>query len=164
MHSSKASVDSFQGLLSNFATVGPGQLGDHHPQSGSPPQGIFQTETVNLSDPSTNPSDEDPGCTHSLETSAPMDINQSRLRLKMHTCYNCSDKGHLSHDCLKTQKQRVHLTVLSDIDTMGLMANAIGEAMDAKEVAKKTKQVNDEGRGKRIFRLVNGETHALFDQ
>ena len=35
--------------------------------------------------------------TPTLDTPVPMDINQSRSRPGMCTCYNCSDKGHLSH-------------------------------------------------------------------
>src|SRR5882724_9707271 len=34
--------------------------------------------------------------TPTLDTSVPMDIDQSRPRPKMHTCYNCGNKGHLS--------------------------------------------------------------------
>jgi len=36
-----------------------------------------------------------PAITHTLDTSTPMDINQSWPRPKMCSCYNCSDQGHL---------------------------------------------------------------------
>ena len=38
------------------------------------------------------------------DTLAPMDIDQSKCNQETHTCYNCDEKGHLSHHCPKFSK------------------------------------------------------------
>ena len=52
--------------------------------------------------------------TPTLDTSVPMDIDQSRPRPKMCTCYNCGNKGHLSCVFPKPWKQRICLTKLAE--------------------------------------------------
>ena len=72
IHPRPPSADSLQGLLPDLATIGIGQLEDSLAQSGPPPSGICQTETVNLSNLNENASDTDPShhphsrhlCTH----------------------------------------------------------------------------------------------------
>ena len=80
--------------------------------------------------------------TPTLDASVPMDIDQSRPRLKMCTCYNCSDKHHLSHICSKAQKQRIWSTESAEMDIKSLMAEAVMAVMDARDVAKKAKKAN----------------------
>src|SRR5882724_1017079 len=117
IHPGPPSADSLQGLLQDIITIRLGQLDDSHVQSGPPPLGIFQAEAVNLSNPNADPSDVDLSC-----PSTPMDINQSQPRPKIHTCYNCGDKGHLSHVCPKPQKQRIWLDDSAKGDIKSIVA------------------------------------------
>ena len=80
---------------------------------------------------------------HTPDTSMPMDIDQSRPRPKMCTCYNCSEPGHLSHTCTKPRKQRIQLTTLAKTDIKSLVAEAVAAAMDAREVANKAEQAKE---------------------
>src|SRR5882672_8934317 len=69
-----------------------------------------QTSQVQL------PQMQTPTAIHTPDTSVPMDINQSRPRPKMHTCYNGGEPGHLSCTCMKPQKQRIQLATSAKID------------------------------------------------
>src|SRR5882672_2968217 len=82
-----------------------------------------------------------PVAIHMPDTSVPMDINQSRPRPETHTCYNCSEPGHLSHACMKPQKQRIWSATLAETDIKSLVAEAV--AMDVREVSKNTKQAKE---------------------
>ena len=84
-----------------------------------------------------------PMARHMPDTSVPMDINQSRPRPEMCTCYNCSEPGHLSHACTKPQKQRIWLTTSAEMDIKSLVAEAMTVAMDVREVSKKAKQAKE---------------------
>ena len=98
-----------------------------------------------------------PATTPTLDTPVPMDIDQSRSRPKTCTCYNCGDKGHLSHVCLKLWKQRIQSTELAETDIKNLMAEAVAAVMDARDIAKKAKkadkvkQARDLGKAKGDF-------------
>jgi len=72
-----------------------------------------------------------------------MDINQSQPRPKIHTCYNCGDKGHLSHVCLKPQKQRIWLDDSAKGDIKSIVAEAVAVTMDARELANKAEQAKE---------------------
>jgi len=65
------------------------------------------------------------------DTLAPMEIDQSKHKQETHTCYNCDEKGHLSHHCLKPQKQWIHLAEPNEVDIKGLVAEAVAAVMDA---------------------------------
>ena len=92
-----------------------------------------------------------PASTHTLDTSVPMDISQSRHQLEMHTLYNCSNKGHLLYICLKPQKQRIGSNISSDVDIKGLIAEAIAVAEDVRDVAKKNEQDKESGKVEEDF-------------
>src|SRR5882724_5253216 len=64
------------------------------------------------------------------DTLTPMDIDQSKRKQETHTCYNCGEKGHLSHHCLKPQKQWIRLAEPNDINIKGLVAEAVTAVMD----------------------------------
>src|SRR5882724_12105060 len=107
-----------------------------------------------------SPQMQTPVITHTLDTS-PMDINQSQPRPKTCTCYNCSDEGHLSCVCLKLWKQRIQSAKSAEGDIKSIIAKAVAAAMDARELANKAEEAKCIWRKpKRIFRLVNGETHT----
>jgi len=69
-----------------------------------------------------------------------MDIDQNKHRPETHSCYNCNEKGHLSQQCLKPQKQQVWSVELSETDLKSLVAKAVAAAMDAREVKKKAEE------------------------
>src|SRR5882724_1354130 len=71
------------------------------------------------------------------DTSAPMDIDQSKCKQETCTCYNCDEKGHLSHHGLKPQKQQIHSAKLNEVDIKGLVAEVVAAVMDARDAAKK---------------------------
>src|SRR5882724_4452604 len=71
------------------------------------------------------------------DTSAPMDIDQSKCKQETCTCYNCDEKGHLSHHGLKPQKQQIHSAKLYEVDIKGLVAEVVAAVMDAQDAAKK---------------------------
>jgi len=54
-----------------------------------------------------------------------------------HTCYNCDEKGHLSHHCPNPQKQWIHSAEPNKVDIKGLVPEAVTAAMDAQDSAKK---------------------------
>jgi len=58
----------------------------------------------------------------------------------MCTCYNCGDKGHLSHVCPKPQKQRIQLTKLAETDIKSLIAEVVSAAMDVRDIAKRAEK------------------------
>src|SRR5882672_7262974 len=97
------------------------------------------------------PQTQTPAITHMIDTSIPMDINQSQPRPETHTCYICSDQGHLSCACLKPQKQRIWSTLPPDVDIMGLVAQAMEVAMDAREMVKKAEQAKESGKTEEDF-------------
>src|SRR5882724_6166673 len=66
-----------------------------------------------------------------------MDIDQRKCKQETCTCYNCDDKGHLSHYCLKPQKQQIHLAEPNEVNIKGLIAKVVTAAMDAQDAAKK---------------------------
>jgi len=78
--------------------------------------------------------------THTLDTSAPMDIDQSQPRSEMCTGYNCSDKGHLSHVFPKPWKKRIWLANSAEGDIQSIIAEAISADMDTREPANKAEQ------------------------
>src|SRR5882672_10665129 len=98
------------------------------------------------------------------DTLVPMENDQSQPRPEMHTCYNCGKHSHLSCTCTKPRKQNIWSTTSAKTDIKSLMAKAIAAVMDAREVATKAKQAKDPERWRQIFRKVNGETHAPFNQ
>ena len=71
------------------------------------------------------------------DTSAPMDIDQSKHKQETHTCYNCDEKGHLSHHCPKPWKQQIFSAEPNEINIKGLVVEAVAAAMDARDAAKK---------------------------
>src|SRR5882724_8160734 len=83
-----------------------------------------------------------------------MDIDQSKRKQETHTCYNCEEKGHLSHHFPKPWKQCIRLAEPNKVKIKGLIVEAVTAAMDARDTVKKA-----EG-PKRVFRQVDGETHA----
>ena len=98
----------------------------------TPQSRIHQDEAVNPSNMNSDCSDADLAITHTLDTSMPMVINQSQPRPKMHTCYNCSDKGHLLCACPKPQKQRMSSADSAEGDIKNIVAEAVTAAMDSK--------------------------------
>ena len=66
-----------------------------------------------------------------------MDIGQSKHKQETHTCYNCDEKGHLSHYCPKPQKQWIHSAKSNEVNIKGLVAKVITAVMDAQDAAKK---------------------------
>ena len=66
-----------------------------------------------------------------------MDIDQSKCKQETCTCYNCDEKGHLSHHGLKPQKQQIHSAKLNEVDIKGLVAKVVAAVMDAQDAAKK---------------------------
>ena len=92
-----------------------------------------------------------PAVTHTLDTSAPMDIYQSWCRPEMCTCYNCGDKGHLSCVCQKPQKQRIWLANLAEGDIKSIVAEDVAAAMDTRELANKSEQAKDSEKAKQDF-------------
>ena len=71
-----------------------------------------------------------------------MDIDQSKCKQETHTCYNCDEKGHLSHHCQKPQKQQIHLAKSNEVDIKGLVAKVVTAAMmDIQVAAKKVEGV-----------------------
>src|SRR5882724_8737337 len=66
-------------------------------------------------------------------TLAPMDINQSKHKQETHTCYNCDEKGHLLHHCLKPWKQQIHLAEPNQVNIKGLVAGVVATVMDAQD-------------------------------
>ena len=65
------------------------------------------------------------------DTSAPMDIDQSKCKQETHTCYNCEEKGHLSHHFQKPRKQWIHSADPNKVNIKGLVAEVVTAAMDA---------------------------------
>ena len=61
----------------------------------------------------------------------------------MHTWYNYSNKGHLSHACLKPWKQRIQSADLAKGDIKSIIAEAVTAALDARELANKSEQVKE---------------------
>jgi len=102
--------------------------------------------------------------TQTLDTSIPMDIDQNQPRPAICICYNCGDKGHLAHTCLKPQKQRIWLTKATKVDLKSIIAEAVTAAMDVRDMAKKTEQAKSQRKLRRIFRQFNGEAHFPFYQ
>src|SRR5882672_1780788 len=89
------------------------------------------------------PQMQNPAAIHMPDTSVPMDIDQSRPRPEMHTCYNCGEPGHLSHTCTKPRKQKIWSATSAETDLKSLVAEAIAMAMDTREVAKKAEQAKE---------------------
>jgi len=76
------------------------------------------------------------------DTLAPMDIDQSKCKQETCTCYNCDEKGHLSHHFLKPQKQQICLAEPNEVDIKGLVAKVVTAAMmDIQVAAKKVEGV-----------------------
>src|SRR5882672_344255 len=96
---------------------------------------------------------------HMPDTSVPMYIDQSQPRPETCTCYNCGEPVHLSHACMKPWKQRIQSTIPANADIKILLAEAMAEAMDAREAIKKLSKPRSQKRQRQIFRTVNGETH-----
>src|SRR5882672_3082380 len=84
-----------------------------------------------------------PAAIHMPDALVPMDIEQSRPRPETCTCYNCSEPGHLSHTCMKPQKQRIRSATLAEMDIKSLVAEALAAAMHVREVAKKGEQAKE---------------------
>ena len=66
-----------------------------------------------------------------------MDIDQSKCKQETRTCYNCEEKGHLSHHCPKPWKQWIRSAEPNEINIKGLMAEVVAAAMDARDAVKK---------------------------
>ena len=66
-----------------------------------------------------------------------MDIDQSKCKQETCTCYNCDEKGHLSHHCLKPWKQWIRSAESNEVNIKGLVAEAVTAVMDARDAAKK---------------------------
>jgi len=75
--------------------------------------------------------------TPTLDTSTPMDIDQSKHKQETRTCYNCEEKGHLLCHCPKPQKQWIHSAEPNEVDIKGLIVEVVAEAMDARDAVKK---------------------------
>src|SRR5882724_5228039 len=75
-----------------------------------------------------------------LDTSAPMDIDQNKHRSETHSCYNCNEKGHISRHCPKPRKQQIRSTESTELDLKSLLAEAVVAAMDAREIGKKAEE------------------------
>jgi len=84
-----------------------------------------------------------PVAIQTLDTPVPMDIDQNCSRPDTCICYNCGDKGHLSHTCLKLQKQQIRSTALAKVDLKRIIAKAVMAAMDVRDVANKAKQAKE---------------------
>src|SRR5882672_1570989 len=89
------------------------------------------------------PKTQTPAAIHVPDTSVPMDIDQSRPRPKMRTCYNCGEPSHLSRTCTKPRKQKIQSATSAETDLKSLVAEAVAAAMDAREVAKKAEQAKE---------------------
>src|SRR5882724_4285655 len=100
---------------------------------------LTQTQTPQTQTPQT----QTPMAIHMPDTSAPMDIDQSRPRPETRTCYNCGEPGHLLHTCTKPWKQRIRSTVSAETDLKSLVAKAMAAVMDAREVTKRAKQAKE---------------------
>src|SRR5882724_10257566 len=105
-----------------------------------------------------------PTTIQTLDTHVPMDINQNRLRPEMFICYNCSNKGHLSHTCPKPQKQRIQSTASAEMDIKSIIARQSQWRWMQGMWSKRLNKTRSQGRLKRIFRIVNGKTHTPFNQ
>ena len=68
-----------------------------------------------------------------------MDINQSKHKQETRTCYNCEEKGHLWHHCLKPWKQQIGLAEPNEIDIKGLVVEAVTAVMDTRDTARRWK-------------------------
>src|SRR5882724_9723801 len=80
------------------------------------------------------------GCnkaTPTPDTSTPMDIDQRKCKQEPCTCYNCEEKGHLSHHCPKPRKQWICSAEPNEIDIKGLLVEAVAAVMDARDAVKK---------------------------
>ena len=80
-----------------------------------------------------------------------MDIEQSQPRPETCTCYNCGDKGHLSHVCLKPQKQRIQSADLAEGDIKSFVAKAVAAPMDTGELANKAEQAKESEKANKDF-------------
>src|SRR5467141_243262 len=89
------------------------------------------------------PQTQTPAAIHMPDTLVPMDIDQSRPRPEMRTCYNCGEPSHLSRTCTKPRKQKIRLATLTETDLKSLVAEAVATVMDAREVAKKAEQAKE---------------------
>src|SRR5882672_2511206 len=117
-------------------------------QPGPPPLRIHQAKAVNpltwmQTSQAQLPQTQTPVAIHTPDTSVPMDIDQSQPRPKTHTCYNCSEPGHLSCACTKPWKQNIQLATSAKTVIKSLVAEAVAAAMDVREVSKKAKQAKE---------------------
>ena len=81
-----------------------------------------------------------PTTTQTLDTSAPMDIDQNKHRLETRRSYNCNEKGHISRHCPRPRKQQIRSTESTELNLKNLVAEAVVAAMDAREIGKKAKE------------------------
>src|SRR5882724_11205404 len=81
-----------------------------------------------------------PAIAQTPDTSVPMDIDQNKGRLEMHSCYNCNEKGHILRHFPKPWKQQMRSTESTELDLKSLVAEAVAAAMDARETGKKAEE------------------------
>jgi len=129
--------------------------GSSHTQPRPSSERVCRAETVNSAELSTFPQ---MNTRHAqTPTLSAMDIEQNKHRLETRSCYNCNEKGHILRQLPETWKQQIR-SANQPNSTSKPVAEAVVAAMDARGDRKKAKNP------KRVFRHVDGETHAPSDQ